>query len=121
MKSDKKKELEAFLEKVPDDLIFSAAGRRMAKYKTNPGGRPPVMRKCPLCEFVGGGRDMRLHKSSAHPGEPYSKKPAKPTGRKTILKKCPFCDEMYGVKDMRAHRAEKHKWQKVPRTKKKSK
>jgi hypothetical protein len=114
----KRAKLEAFLDQVPDALIFAAAGRRAIQMRgknpnANKGGRPKIRHHCPYCEKMGtfvsfGVREMREHVREAHPWLPHPDRAHKTGGRRKQLSVCEFCPKRFGVVDMRKHRTQDH-------------
>lgn len=105
----KRDQLIAFLAdpKIPDELIFSEAGRRMVKKRDQSSlGRKKVMRQCIFCDLFFGMRDMRKHVAEAHPGGKFEHKPKQKKPANGIM--CKYCDEVYPTRAMRKHVQDVH-------------
>ena len=56
-------EMRAWLRGVPDQMLFQEAGRRRRSRVVNlSGGRPKVLRPCPVCKVKMGARELLRHK-----------------------------------------------------------
>jgi hypothetical protein len=102
--TSKRDELIKFLAdpKIPDELIFSEAGRRMVKKRDKSSlGRKKILRPCQFCNELFGSREMRLHVAEAHPGGKFEHEPLKLKPPKVIA--CLYCDAEKPVRAMRDH------------------
>jgi hypothetical protein len=107
--TSKREQLIAFLAdpKIPDELIFSEAGRRMVKKRDKSSmGRKKVMRQCKFCDEFHGFRDMRKHVAEAHPGGKFVHEPQKKKPAVGII--CLYCNEVYPTRAMRKHVQDVH-------------
>lgn len=102
--TSKRDQLIAFLAdpKIPDELIFSEAGRRMVKKRDKGSlGRKKVLRPCQFCNELFGFREMRTHVAEAHPGGKFEHRLLKVKPPKGIG--CLYCDAVKPVRAMRDH------------------